>query len=190
MKQLICFDVDGTLLTKEMENEGQYVKGIIPTSLLLNYGKKIMDSASINPVRGSDVQTAKPQASSGKSVSAKPAVDGESTPKDTVTLSPAGKNALESGTPVAAQDSPRQPPPANTATDVDRPESGSGDPNADNSRKFSVTDSNDVVLKIVDNKTREVVKQIPSEEELQLKTAIRDGVENISSENNRTEELI
>ena len=80
---------------------------------------------------------------------------------------------------MAAQDSPHQPP-----------QSGSGDLIADNSRKFSVTDGNDVVLKIVDNKTREVVKQIPSEEELQLKSAIRDGIENISSENNPTEELI
>ena len=128
-----------------------------------------MDSASINPVRGPDVQTAKPQASSGKSVPAKPAVEGESAPKDTVTLSPAGKNALDGG----------------------QTENGNGDVNAGNSRKFSVTDANDVVLKIVDNKTKEVVKQIPTEEELHLKTAIRDGVENISSdENNPTDELI
>ena len=149
-----------------------------------------MNSVPINPIRGQDVQTAKPQASSGKSASVKPAVEGQAAPKDTVTLSPAGKNALESGAPVAAQDSPRQSPPANTATDVDRPENGSGDLNADRSLKFSVTDGNDVVLKIVDNKTREVVKQIPSEEEIQLKSAIRDGIEKISSENNTTEELI
>lgn len=32
---LYCFDVDGTLLTDEMENEGQYVKGIIPTAKLI-----------------------------------------------------------------------------------------------------------------------------------------------------------
>lgn len=138
-----------------------------------------MDSVPINPVRGPDVQTAKPQASSGKAASVKPAVEGQAAPKDTVTLSPAGKNALESGTPVEAQDSPRQ-----------SPQSGSGEIVADNSRKFSVTDGNDVVLKIVDNKTREVVKQIPTEDELQLKSAIRDGIENISSENNPPEELI
>jgi len=150
-----------------------------------------MDNASINPVRGPDVQTAKPQASSGKSASAKPGVEGEAAPKDTVTLSPAGKNALERGVPVATQDGfSRQPPPANASGDGGRPENGNADPNADNSRKFSVTDGNDVVLKIIDNKTREVIKQIPSEEELQLKTAIREGVEKISSENNPTEELI
>ena len=31
---LFCFDVDGTLLTNKMDNEGQYVKGIIPTIIL------------------------------------------------------------------------------------------------------------------------------------------------------------
>ena len=36
---LFCFDVDGTLLSKEMENEGQYVKGIIPTELLIELEK-------------------------------------------------------------------------------------------------------------------------------------------------------
>ncbi len=60
----------------------------------------------------------------------------------------------------------------------------------ENSRKISLTDSNDVVLKIVDNETREVIKQIPSEDELHLKNAIRDGVENIAPKNNSTEELI
>ena len=107
-----------------------------------------------------------------------------------MTLSSAGKNALESDVPGATQDSSRQPSPANTATKVDRPKTENGDVNADNSRKFSVTDNNDVVSKIVDNKTQEVVKQIPSEEQIQLKSAIRDGIKNISSENNPTEELI
>jgi len=49
MKQLICFDVDGTLLTKEMENEGQYVKGIIPTSLLIKLWKKDYGIAIVSP---------------------------------------------------------------------------------------------------------------------------------------------
>ena len=42
---LFCFDVDGTLLTDEMENEGQYVKGTIPTktlSLLELAGHKVV----------------------------------------------------------------------------------------------------------------------------------------------------
>ena len=43
-------------------------------------------------------------------------------------------------------------------------------------RKFLVTDDNDVVLKVIDSKTQKVVKSIPSEEQMDLKVAIRDGV--------------
>ena len=46
-------------------------------------------------------------------------------------------------------------------------------------RKFSVTENNDVVLKVIDPKTQEVVKSVPSEEELQLKNAIRSELDNI-----------
>lgn len=47
-------------------------------------------------------------------------------------------------------------------------------------RKFSVTENNDVVMKVIDPETREVVKSIPSEKEIQLKSAIRDGISNIT----------
>ena len=46
-------------------------------------------------------------------------------------------------------------------------------------RKFSVTENNDVVLKVIDPKTQEVVKSVPSEDQLQLKDAIRNELENI-----------
>ena len=50
-------------------------------------------------------------------------------------------------------------------------------------RKFSVTENNDVVLdvvlKVIDPKTQEVVKSVPSEEQLQLKDAIRNELDNI-----------
>jgi uncharacterized FlaG/YvyC family protein len=46
--------------------------------------------------------------------------------------------------------------------------------------KFSVTEGNDVVIEVIDPKTQEVVKSIPSEEEIQLKNAIRDGINDIS----------
>ena len=42
--KLICFDVDGTLLSEEMKGMGQYVEGVIPTALLIeleNQGHKI-----------------------------------------------------------------------------------------------------------------------------------------------------
>jgi len=38
-KKLFAFDVDGTLLTEEMKDEGQYVKGIIPTEKLIELEK-------------------------------------------------------------------------------------------------------------------------------------------------------
>ena len=47
-------------------------------------------------------------------------------------------------------------------------------------RKFSVTDDNDVVLLVIDPKTQEVVRSVPSEEEIQLRSAIRDGVNEIT----------
>jgi uncharacterized FlaG/YvyC family protein len=43
-----------------------------------------------------------------------------------------------------------------------------------------VTENNDVVMKVIDPETREVVKSIPSEKEIQLKSAIRDGISNIT----------
>ncbi|MZH03061.1 MAG: hypothetical protein F3745_06625 [Nitrospinae bacterium] len=47
-------------------------------------------------------------------------------------------------------------------------------------RKFSVTDDNDVVLQVIDPKTQKVVKSVPSEEQMQLKNAVRDGVSEIT----------
>jgi len=145
-----------------------------------------MDSSSINPVKGPDIQTAKPSAPSAQPVASPPKAEVQAAPKDTVSLSPAAKNALESSAPEVA----REASPENVVQQTDRPKAKSGDAGLENSRQLSVTDANDVVLKIVDNKTREVIKQIPSEEELQLKTAIRNGVENIAPKNNSTEDLI
>ena len=47
-------------------------------------------------------------------------------------------------------------------------------------RKLSVTDDNDVVLKVIDPKTQKVVKSVPSEEQMQLKNAVRDGISDIT----------
>jgi uncharacterized FlaG/YvyC family protein len=47
-------------------------------------------------------------------------------------------------------------------------------------RRLSVTDDNDVVLKVIDPQTQKVVKSIPTEEQIQLKVAIRDGVSDIT----------
>ena len=56
-----------------------------------------------------------------------------------------------------------------------------GTPSSNNKHtKFSMTEGNDVVIEVIDPKTQEVVKSIPSEEEIQLKNAIRDGINDIS----------
>ena len=128
-----------------------------------------MDSETINPVKGTNIRPVKLPTSSGKSYASTPVGDANPAPDDTVSLSPAGKQALET--------------PAPNPTNVDAPNNGE-------SRKLQITEGNNIVLKIVDNKTREVVKQIPSEEEIRLKTAIRSGIEDNSTENNPTEDLI
>lgn len=46
---LYCFDVDGTLLTDEMQNEGQYVKGIIPTQKLIEIEENGDKVAIVSP---------------------------------------------------------------------------------------------------------------------------------------------
>ena len=49
----------------------------------------------------------------------------------------------------------------------------------DEQKKFSVTDNNDVVIQVINPKTNEVVKSIPTEEQMQLKNAVRDGINDI-----------
>jgi uncharacterized FlaG/YvyC family protein len=46
-------------------------------------------------------------------------------------------------------------------------------------RKFSVTDNNDVVLEVIDPKTHEVIRTVPSKEELELKEAIQNELDKI-----------
>ena len=46
-------------------------------------------------------------------------------------------------------------------------------------KKFTVTDDNDVVIQVIDQKTHKVVKSIPTEEQIQLKNAVRDGINDI-----------
>ena len=46
-------------------------------------------------------------------------------------------------------------------------------------RKLSVTDNNDVVLEVIDPQTQKVVRSVPSEEQLELRDAIRDELDKI-----------
>ena len=49
MQKLYCFDVDGTLLTEEMDNESDYVKGIIKTDSLLRLEEKGHQVVVVSP---------------------------------------------------------------------------------------------------------------------------------------------
>ena len=46
-------------------------------------------------------------------------------------------------------------------------------------KKFSFTDNNDVVLEVIDPQTQEVVRTVPSEEELELRDAIRNELDKV-----------
>jgi uncharacterized FlaG/YvyC family protein len=46
-------------------------------------------------------------------------------------------------------------------------------------KKISVSDNNDVVLEIIDPQTQEVVRTVPSEEQLELRNAIRNELDKV-----------
>jgi uncharacterized FlaG/YvyC family protein len=46
-------------------------------------------------------------------------------------------------------------------------------------KKISLSDNNDVVLEIIDPQTQEVVRTVPSEEQLELKKAIQNELDKI-----------
>jgi len=52
-------------------------------------------------------------------------------------------------------------------------------PTINEQKKFSVTDDNDVIVQVIDPETQEVVSSIPTEEQIQLKNAVRDGINDI-----------
>ena len=52
-------------------------------------------------------------------------------------------------------------------------------PTASEQRKFEVTENNDVVLEVIDPQSQEVVRSVPSEEQLDLRDAIRSDLDNI-----------
>ena len=47
-------------------------------------------------------------------------------------------------------------------------------------RKIDVTDDNKVIVKVVDSETQEVVRQIPKAEEVRLKKAIQENLDNLT----------
>ena len=56
-------------------------------------------------------------------------------------------------------------------------------------RKVDVMDNNQVVIKIVDSETQKVVRQIPKEEEVRLKQAIQENLENMADSSGTNQNL-
>ena len=122
-----------------------------------------MDSQPITNSEKPEIQTQGPRRGASESKRAAAASQSDVSTGDTVSLSPEGRGKLVESS-----------PPAKTPVN---------DETADRSRKFTITEDNDVVVKILDTQTKEVVKQIPSEEEQKLKEGIRTVVEDLSGNN-------
>ena len=56
-------------------------------------------------------------------------------------------------------------------------------------RKVDVMDNNQVVIKIVDSETQKVVRQIPKEEEVRLKQAIQENLDNMADSSGTKQNL-
>lgn len=108
-----------------------------------------MDTQAINNVGNPTAPKPRPAASSSRSETSSPPPPSG----DTVNLSREGQNLAQSNNAAASA--------------------------GNEQRKFSVTENHDVVLKVIDPQTQEVVKSVPSEEQLQLRDAIRNELDNI-----------
>lgn len=120
-----------------------------------------MDAEQINSIsRAESPQPSKPVVKAQDESLAKPAPQpkGDAAPQDldTVSLSTEARQALE-------------------GTNAPPSEGAQGQ-----QRNFDVTDNNQVILKIKDQETQQVVKQIPAEEEVRLRQAVQEGVESLN----------
>jgi uncharacterized FlaG/YvyC family protein len=123
-----------------------------------------MDSQAIGPVEKKSVQVDQNLSSEGKKV-----LSGGSTSvqqNDTVSLSQRGQAAVTQ--------------PIKTNSD---------DASTEKLRKIDVIDKNQVVIKILDGDTHKVVSQIPKEEEVRLKQAIQESLENMSDSSGSNKNL-
>ena len=89
---------------------------------------------------------------------------------DSVTLSEEGKQSLKKVNQVPNADSVKGQKEFSDVSSISI--------EADSQRKLSVTDDKQVILKIIDSKTKDVIKQLPPEEEVRLKEAMRNMAEN------------
>ena len=113
-----------------------------------------MDSQAIGPVEKNLIQADRKLSSEGTKVPSGGSTTGQQ--NDTVSLSQRGQAAVT------------QPIQSNNAG-----------PTGSELRKIDVTDSNQIIVKIVDGQTQKVVRQIPKEEELRLKQAIQENLDTL-----------
>jgi hypothetical protein len=111
-----------------------------------------MDSQAIGPVEKNLIQVNRKLSSEGTKVPSGGSTTGQQ--NDTVSLSQRGQAAVS------------QPIQSNNAG-----------PTGSELRKIDVTDSNQIIVKIVDGQTQKVVRQIPKEEEVRLKQAIQENLD-------------
>jgi len=109
-----------------------------------------MDANAIGPVEKNQIQVDSKLSSLGSKVPSGGAILGQQT--DTVELSQRGQAAVS------------QQVPKNAGSEL---------------RKIDITDDNQVVVKIVDDQTQKVVRQIPREEEMRLKQAMKENLDGL-----------
>jgi hypothetical protein len=109
-----------------------------------------MDAKAIGPVEKNQIQLDSKLSSLDSKVPSGGTTLGQQT--DTVELSQRGQAAVS------------QQVPKNTGSEL---------------RKIDITDDNQVVVKIVDGQTQKVVRQIPREEEVRLKEAMQENLDDL-----------
>ena len=114
-----------------------------------------MDTQAIGPVEKITTQVSREISSSGNRVPSGGSTTGAQT--DTVSLSQRGQAAVSQQV----------------------QSNGSGKSGSE-LRKIDVTDDNQVIIQIFDGQPPKVVRQIPKEEEVRLKQAIQENVDNLT----------
>ena len=115
-----------------------------------------MDAQAIGPVEKITTQVSREISSSGNRVPSGGSTTGAQT--DTVSLSQRGQAAVSQQV----------------------QSNGGSQSGGSELRKIDVTDDHTVIVKVVNSETQKVVRQIPKEEELRLKQAIQENVDNLA----------
>ena len=115
-----------------------------------------MDSQAIGPVEKTTTQVSREISSSGNRVPSGGSTTGAQT--DTVSLSQRGQAAVSQ-----------------------QVQSNGGGKDSSELKKIDVTDDNKVIVKVVDSETQKVVRQAPPAEEIRLKQAIQENLDNLAN---------